>query len=222
MEKIKILYQDDDLVAIDKNYGAVIHGGRGVPKESPILSQSLPLQLGRDIYPVHRLDRPTSGILVFAFSSEIASIMASDIRAHQWKKRYIGLIRGPMRDGVNLDYAIKEDGVLREAQTDFDPIKTYRKRYTLIQAFPLTGRYHQIRLHLKHLRHPLVGDTNYGNGPINRFFREEFGLHRLFLHAARLQLPHPTQMTRLDLECELPGELKFVLEKLEKYEGKVV
>jgi tRNA pseudouridine65 synthase len=220
-EALELLHRDEALVAISKPSGAVVHRTRGLPAGSMLLVQTLRDQLGQRVYPVHRLDRQTSGVLVFALSSEDAAAMAADLQSGQWRKRYLGLARGPLREPFDVDYAVPEDDKRREARTSFDPVETFCDRYTLVAGYPHTGRYHQLRRHLKHLKHPLVGDTNYGDSKVNRLFRREFGLHRLFLHAESLELPHPKELRRLTLRCPLSAELQRCLEALRSYDGPI-
>lgn len=218
---LTVLYRDEALVAIAKPSGAVVHRTRGLPPGTTLLVQALRDQLGQRVYPVHRLDRQTSGVLVFALSPAHASAMAADLREQRWRKRYLGLARGPLREPFEVDYAVPEEDKRREARTSFDPVETFCERYTLVAAYPHTGRYHQVRRHLKHEKHPLVGDTNYGDSKVNRLFRREFGLHRLFLHAEKLELPHPVELRRLELSCPLSDELAACLEALRRYEGPI-
>lgn len=215
-----VLFEDDALIAVSKPSGSVVHRTRGA-EDAPVLVAALKLQLGQRVFPVHRLDRQTSGVIVFAKSSDVASLLAAGIREQRWRKRYVGLCRGPLADSVVVDHPVPEDDTRRPARTDIDPLETFCGRYTLVRARPHTGRRHQVRYHFKHLRHPLVGDTNYGQGAINRFFRQTFGLRRLFLHAEGLELPHPQRHTLLSLDCPLPTDLVDVLEQLRSHQGPV-
>ena len=216
-----MLYRDEAMVAIDKAAGAVVHYTRGVPPGSPILVKVLAQQLGCPVYPAHRLDRQTSGVMVFALSSEMARRMADDIRSEQWKKSYIGLCRGTIEQFLMVDHPVPEGDKRRPARTDFSPLEIFCRRYTLLRAEPRSGRRHQVRYHLKHLRHPLAGDRNYGDSAVNRFFAATMDLSRLFLHAETLELPHPGGTERLRLSAPLAPELEAVLERLRVYEGPV-
>jgi tRNA pseudouridine65 synthase len=220
MDELPVLFEDDALVAVEKPSGAVVHRTRGA-EDAPILASMLKQQLNQRVFPVHRLDRQTSGVIIFAKSSEVASILGADIREQRWRKRYVGLCRGPLMDSVVVDHPVPEDQARRPARTDIDPLETFCDRYTLVRARPHTGRRHQLRYHFKHLRHPLVGDTTYGQGAINRFFRQTFGLQRLFLHAERLELSHPQRHTLLTLDSPLPPDLEQVLTQLRAHQGPV-
>ena len=174
-------------------------------------------QLGMHVFPVHRLDRATSGVLLFAFSSEIASRLCESFTGCTVQKCYLALVRGvPPCSGI-IDRPLPPGEDRRaprvSAQTEYVRREVFG-RYSLIEARPRTGRLHQVRRHLKHIACPLIGDVNYGKGEHNRLFRERYGLHRLFLHATRVSLPHPVTGGRLDIASPLPRELAVVLEQL--------
>ena len=219
-DALELLHEDEHVVAVNKPAWWVVHPTRGA-RDAPALLGALRDRLGQRVYPVHRLDRQASGVLVMARSSAAASRLSEDIRQGRWTKRYQALCRGVVQDSVRIEHPVPEGDARREALTHVDPLEVYCNRYTLVQASPVTGRRHQIRYHLKHLRHPLVGDTNYGQGRINRFFREMFGLRRLFLHAHGLRLPHPAQNCYLELDCPLPPDLGRVLQRLAAHDGPV-
>lgn len=205
---------------VSKPAGSVVHWTRGAA-DSPVLIELLRRQCGHPVWPVHRLDRQASGVIVFAKSAAVAGQLGADLRQQRWHKRYLVLCRGALAAPLSVDHPVPEEEQRRPAQTAILPLEVFRQRYTLAAASPLTGRRHQLRYHFKHLRHPLVGDTLYGQGPINRFFRQTFGLHRLFLHAQQLSLPHPTRATELRLHCPLSDELVQVLAALRRYTGPV-
>jgi tRNA pseudouridine65 synthase len=218
---IPILYQDEQLIAIDKPAWAVVHRMRGA-RDALVLVNALQEQLEQPIFPVHRLDRQTSGVMVFALSSEVASQLCEDIREQRWQKRYLGLCRGVLHDSQLVTRSVKENEVRRSAETMIHPLEVFCDRYTLLRAEPRTGRRHQIRYHCKYLDHPLAGDVNYGTGVINRFFRETFALKRLFLHASWLRIFKPGTIETLEFSCPLPEELDGVVSGLRKYEGPTV
>jgi tRNA pseudouridine65 synthase len=219
-ERLELLHEDQHIVVVNKPAWWVVHPTRGARDAITVL-RILRDQLGQRVFPVHRLDRQASGVLVMARSSEAAARLADDIREGRWTKRYLGLCRGVLQDGRRIDHPVPEGDVRRPALTHIDPRRVFCDRYTLVQAMPTTGRRHQIRYHLKHVSHPLIGDANYGQGTINRFFRATFGLERLFLHAEWLRLPHPTENLLLELSCPLAPELEQVLERLARYRGAV-
>lgn len=218
---LTVLHLDEQIVAIDKPAWAVVHRTRGA-KDALVLAPALAAQLGSPLFPVHRLDRQTSGVLVFARSREVASRLSTDIRAGLWKKRYLGLCRGEIHSSVIVEHPVREGEHRRDARTQYDPLEHFCNRYTLLRAVPETGRRHQVRYHLRHISHPLVGDVPYGDGRVNRFFRETFGLRRLFLHAEALCILHPEHGAPLQLSAPLPAELQQVLAALGRHVGPVV
>lgn len=201
---MKPLFFDDDLVVLAKPSGVSVH--RGWAADGPFATDLVREALGvRVVHPVHRLDRPTSGVLVFARSPEVARILSE-----VWptvSKTYLALTRGVPPEG-RLDHPVKtEDGDRVDAATRFSVRWVFRRRYALVACEPETGRTHQIRRHLKHLSCPIIGDTSYGKSEHNRLFATEFGLNRLFLHARQLTLPHPRTGLPLVLTCPLPDDL---------------
>lgn len=201
---MKPLYLDDELLVIAKPSGVSVH--RGWAADGPFATDLVRETLGvRTVHPVHRLDRPTSGVLVFARSPEVARLLSE-----RWPgvaKTYLALTRGVPPEG-RLDHPVKtEDGDRVDAATRFSVRWVFRRRYALVACEPETGRTHQIRRHLKHLSCPIIGDTSYGKSEHNRLFAAEFGLTRLFLHASALTLPHPRTGAPLTLTCPLPDDL---------------
>lgn len=214
-DALTVLYRDPFLVAVDKPSGLAVH--RGWARDRVVALTRVRDQLGIPVFPVHRLDRATSGVLLFALSSEVAAHACACFAAGHAKKTYLALVRGVPAESGLIDHPLPpgEDAHAARvsAQTEFRRCEVFG-RYSLVEARPLTGRLHQVRRHLKHISCPLIGDVNYGKGEHNRLFRERCGLHRLFLHAVRLQLPHPESGHPLDLHAPLPAELADVLEKL--------
>jgi tRNA pseudouridine65 synthase len=218
---LPILHLDEQLVAVDKPAWAVVHPSRGADG-ALVIVHALAVQLGGPVYPIHRLDRQTSGVLLLARSSEIARVLSDDVREGRLRKTYLGLCRGVLREELRVEHPVLEGGVRRPARTDIEPIELFCDRYTLVRVRPATGRKHQIRYHLKHVDHPLVVDVNYGAGDQNRFFRETFGLRRLFLHAESLRVVHPVEPRQLEIAAPLPAELEEVLARLRGYGGPTV
>ncbi len=207
MNDLPILYQDECLVAVAKPSGLAVHRGWA---NDDVFAMTLVRDLvGRYVYPVHRLDRATSGVLVFALDKEAARLVQRQFESGRIVKRYLALVRGiPPAEGV-IDHPVPR--VLKSKER-VDAVTEYRRlgtfeRFALVEARPRTGRLHQIRRHLKHLTHPIVGDVRYGKGDINRAFRQRFGLHRLALHACELELEHPHSGTPMTLVAELPEDL---------------
>ncbi len=210
---LEILHQDEALVAIDKPSGMPVH--RGWARDGLPALQALRDQLGRHLYPVHRLDRATSGVLLFALSSEAARGVQAQLEAHEVEKRYLALCRGCDPALVRVDHPLarEEGGEARPAVTELELLGRF-ERYGLYEVRPLTGRRHQIRRHLKHASHPLIGDTKYGKGEHNRLFRERFGFHRLALHASQIRLRHPLSGEPLEIQAPPSPDLARLLEAL--------
>lgn len=202
-EPLSVLYQDDHYVAVHKPPGLLVHRS-WISQDQEFLLQRLRDQIGQRVYPVHRLDRATSGVIFFGLSSEAASQLQDVFESGQAIKTYRAVVRGWLEEPVLVDHELddKESGKgPRPAQTRLTPLGTVEidsavdryptARYSLVAAEPLTGRRHQIRRHLKHVNHPIVGDTTWGKGTHNRFFRERFNLHRLLLVSWEAAFPHP-------------------------------
>jgi tRNA pseudouridine65 synthase len=159
--------------------------------------------MGRYLYPIHRLDRATSGVLLFSFDAETARKTAGLFRDRQVKKTYFSLVRGWTPPEGVIDSPLTEKESLTRyftvGHTEIQqPVGRYATaRYSLVRAEPETGRMHQIRRHFAHLSHPIIGDTIYGDGKHNRFFRDQFEIRNLFLKAYSLELTHPVTQANL-------------------------
>ena len=213
---LPVIYRDERLLVVNKPAGMVVHRGFANDRitVADIVRDCL---VGAPVHAVHRLDRGTSGILVFALDPEAAAFFQAglgDGGADQIQKRYLCLVRGPMKEEVLVDHPVpNRDGTAKvPAITLFKPL-SHKDRFSLVEAIPQTGRLHQIRRHLKHLSHPIVGDVKYGKGEINRYFRQTFNLNRMALHASRLSFVTPDGLY-LDLVTELPADLCDPLIKL--------
>lgn len=193
-------------------------------------------QLGQYVYPVHRLDKPTSGVLLFALSSEVAHALSEQIKQRDFEKTYIAVVRGYIDTKGVIDYPLKEmldkmtDKRVKKDKAAQSAITHYEKRvsvelpfsvgryattrYSLVKLFPKTGRKHQLRRHMKHLLHPIVGDTKYGRGEHNRFFRTQFNSHRLLLHALELRFFHPILNKEIFLKAKIDATWCHVMQEL--------
>ncbi|MDR9830146.1 tRNA pseudouridine(65) synthase TruC [Vibrio sp. FNV 38] len=220
---LEIIYQDEYLVAVNKPAGMLVHRSWLDKHETQFVMQTLRDQIGQHVFPLHRLDRPTSGVLVFALSSEVAAQVMPMFANHEMVKTYHAVVRGWIEEAGTLDYALKveldkiadkfadKDKEAQEAITEYKPISKVEvpystgrfptSRYCLMELTPQTGRKHQLRRHMAHLRHPIVGDTSHGDGKHNRLFRENYDCQRLLLHASRLELVHPLSGEPLILEA---------------------
>ena len=212
---LEILYEDNFLIAINKPCGLLVHRTSIAEENEVFALQLLRDQVGRKLFPVHRIDRPTSGVLVFAFSPEVARQLNDQLTNGTSHKKYVALVRGWLPEEVVCDRPVKNDrGNLQEAITRFVPVKQLElplatdryptARFSVIEAYPLTGRWHQIRQHLAQLRHYIINDRVHGDGKQNRIFTEQLGIRDMFLHARSLRLQHPVSHTELTIEAPFP------------------
>ncbi len=211
---IDVLYCDDAVVVVDKPSGLSVH--RGDDAGSTFALNLTRDAIGQWVYPVHRLDRATSGVLVFALSSEHARNLQGSFSTRDVSKIYLALVRGtpPERGVIDSPMAKREGGPDVESITEYETLFVSDARLSLVEARPRTGRRHQIRRHLRRIDHPIAGDVNYGNGPDNRRYRAELGLYRLALHAEQLTFPHPATGTPITFQSPIPEDLATPLHHL--------
>jgi tRNA pseudouridine65 synthase len=216
MTDIEIIYRDADRVAVNKPSGLAVH--RGWARDERYAMTELRNLLGQWVYPVHRLDRSASGVLLFGLSPEAARSLCEQFEQHRVAKRYVALVRGNPPGELVVDHPLRpeqDDAAAQPALTELRRLAQWG-RYAWVEARPKTGRLHQIRRHLKHIACPIIGDVRYGKGEHNRLFRERYGLHRLALHAAGLTLPGATDATPIELAARLPDDLARVIQQLEQ------
>lgn len=210
---LPILFQDDRLVAIHKPSGLLVHRSELDRHETRFAVQLLRDQLGRHVYPAHRLDRGTSGVLLFALDRDTARMVGGQFERQEVAKTYLAVVRGHPPESGHIDHALSRrrddaEWVGKDASDEAQPAVTdFRRlatcelphavdryptsRYALVELYPQTGRRHQLRRHLKHIAHPIIGDATFGKGRHNRLFQELFGSARMLLACTRLQLQHP-------------------------------
>jgi tRNA pseudouridine65 synthase len=218
---MEVLFHDADLLIVNKPSGLLTHRGWANDRDNA-LSRAREIA-GAYVYPAHRLDRATSGILVFALSRDVASLLGTQLEAGALAKTYLALVRGIPPDTSLIDHPLtklsdtegreSKDAERQPARTRITRLGSF-ERYALVRAEPQTGRSHQIRRHLKHISCPILGDTRYGKGDHNRACRERFGLHRLALHAAALAFEHPVTHARISVRAPLPSDLAQPLEAM--------
>lgn len=232
---LPIIYQDEYLIAINKPAGLLVHRSMLDKHETQFAVQLLREQIGQRVFPVHRLDRPTSGVLVFALSADIARKLGEQFATQSIEKTYLAIVRGHIIEEGKVDYALKEkldkiadkmvkqDKPAQEAVTLFKRLELFElpfavgkyasARYSLVQLSPKTGRKHQLRRHLVHLNHPIIGDTAHGDGKHNTFIRQQFSFNQLGLTCKSMLLRHPISAEPLVLRCDLDKNLFNLLEK---------
>ncbi len=216
MQTLEIIYQDLHLVAINKPNGLLVHPSSIAARETAFANKLLEAQLGQKVYTVHRLDRPTSGILLFALDAATAQKMNQIFLDGLASKDYLAVVRGYTNEQDTIDYALRadKDAPAKEAVTKYRtiakvelPIAVSRypqSRYSLVHAMPLTGRMHQIRKHFAHIRHYIIGDKTHGDWRHNQMFADNFESPNMLLHAFRLRFPHPYKLEMLDIYASLP------------------
>lgn len=190
---------------------------RGWDKDDDVALFRVRDAIGQQVHPLHRLDRGTSGALLFARTREAAATLAKAFEEGRIDKRYLALVRGSPPDAGVVDYPIprREGGPRVPAVTRYRRIaRSPMDRCSLVLASPETGRLHQVRRHLRHIDHPLVGDVTHGSGVINRHYRATYGLHRLALHASLLAFEHPVTAARIEITAPIPDDLGEALTRL--------
>jgi tRNA pseudouridine65 synthase len=208
---VEILLRDDHLIAVAKPSGVPVH--RGWSRSPVTLAQQVRAEVGlARVHAAHRLDQPTSGVVLFALDPETARALGQAFASGAVRKRYLALVRGRPSDQGEIDHPIsrRQGGPRRSARTEYRRLFTVElepRHVSLVEARPLTGRLHQVRRHLKHIDHPVIGDVNYGKGALNRAFRERYGLARLALHASVIELSHPRSFQPLRLVAPLPADM---------------
>lgn len=223
---IDIVFEDDVLLAVNKPAGLLVHRSSIAADESDFLLERLRAQVGGSLFLAHRLDRATSGVVLLAKSRGIAGELGRQFMERRVTKRYLAVVRGwPEAEG-SIDYAlpdVRERSPRKPALTRWRTLATTtvpialgkypEQRYALVEALPETGRYRQIRKHFHHVSHHIVGDTSHGRGDHNRLWRMHFGVHRLLLHAWRLELTHPVGTAPLRLQAAPDAVWSGVLER---------
>lgn len=233
---LPVLYQDPWLIAVHKPAGLLVHRSMIARHEEQFALQMVRDQIGQHVYPVHRLDRGTSGILLFALDRETARQVGQQFEAQGVAKTYLAVVRGHPPESGTIDHPLKRqrdamEWVGEHASDEAQPALThYRRlatteqawaidryptsRYALVELNPETGRQHQIRRHLKHLAHPIIGDATYGKGKHNRAFQQYLGCHRMLLACTRMGLAHPVEGGELVLDAPLAADFVGVLQGL--------
>jgi len=228
---LPIIYRDDSLIAIHKPAGLLVHRSVLDRHETRFALQMLRDQIGRPVYPVHRLDKGTSGVLLFALQREVGRLLSGQFERGEVGKRYVAVVRGYPPESGEIDHPLarmadEHAGVIataaaQPAQTRYRRLATVElphrvdrypsSRYALVELEPLSGRWHQLRRHMKHISHPIIGDATHGKGRHNRLFQVLFGHQRLLLAATEMRLAHPVSGQALRLQAELAADFSAVI-----------
>lgn len=228
---IEILYRDESIIAVNKPEGLLVHRSNIDKYESRFLLQLLRDQIGQYLYPIHRLDKPTSGVILFAFSSEVAAAIQKLMEENQASKEYLLVCRGYCPEEGEIDYPLrpvdefkrnkKTQKPAQQALTHYRRLNTIEvpycvdkyptSRYSLVLAKLLSGRKHQLRRHFKHISHPIIGCPKYGKSTHNRFFAQKFDSHRLLLHSYRMSFQHPLSGQLVSIVSDPSGDFSNLL-----------
>ena len=236
LENLSVIYQDEYMVAIHKPAGLLVHRSPIDKQETQFAVQLTEETIGQKVYPIHRLDKATSGLLLFALDSTTARNLSDQFMNHTIQKTYLAICRGWVDNSGYIEHALKykrdkiAEKMKREqlepqsAETAYKTLCTVnvdhtigrykQQRYSLLELQPKTGRKHQLRRHMNHINHPIIGDTKYGDRHHNHFFNEWLGQHRLYLAATQLQFLHPKTSEPITIKCSLENSFQYALTKL--------
>ncbi|TDQ11355.1 pseudouridine synthase [Pedobacter metabolipauper] len=218
---LEIVYQDDHLIAINKPHGLLVHRSSIANDAKEFALQLLRDQVNRHVSPVHRLDRKTGGLLLFAFEKDVEIAMHKQFQEGEVQKKYLAVLRGYAPDSQDIDYPLmKENGTVQDAFTSFITLKRAEldipfgkhptSRYSLVEAAPTTGRMHQLRKHFAHIFYPIIGDRKHGCNKQNKFFKEQWEMTTMMLHASELIFDHPVTGEKIHLKAAVQDEFKRV------------
>jgi tRNA pseudouridine65 synthase len=232
-QELKICYDQAGLVAVHKPAGLLVHPSQVAAHERETAAGLLSSRLGCRVHPCHRLDKATSGLLLFATEPALAAAMSAQFRKREVEKTYLAVVRGWILEATSVDYPLKpnikgfpgkRDNEPKAARTRFHPLARTEvdwpsqqfptSRYSLVLAQPETGRLHQIRRHAKHLSHPIIGDTRYGDTRHNHAFLRQFDNRRLLLAAIRLRFQHPATGSAVSLEHFPETDMARIIQRL--------
>jgi tRNA pseudouridine65 synthase len=218
-DKLEIVYIDDFMVAINKPHGLLVHRTRLDSKAEEFALQKLRDQLNQHVFPAHRLDRKTGGILLFSLDTDTDKKLQPLFAEQKIEKKYLAIVRGYTDDEGEIDYPLlKENGNIQESFTVYSTLGRAEldvpfgihttSRYSFLEVVPKTGRMHQIRRHLAHIHHPIIGDRPHGCNKQNRLFKQKCNLTTMLLHASELNFIHP--VTGLNLSIKANPQSEFL------------
>ncbi|WP_185212782.1 pseudouridine synthase [Sphingobacterium mizutaii] len=219
---LEILFEDEDFVAINKPHGLLVHKSSIAADTSEFALQILRDQIGKKVYPAHRLDRKTAGVLLFSLNKEMDSAIQTAFSQNLIKKEYLAVLRGHTDPEGTIDYPLKkENGTIQEALTHFQTLATTEidlpfgkfptSRYSLVLAKPETGRMHQLRRHFAHIFHPIIGDRPHGCNKQNKLWKDTFQHDTMLLHAKSLAFSHPKTQENIFIQAQIQPEFERAL-----------
>lgn len=222
---LEILFRDEHYVAINKPHGLLVHRSKIATNTDEFAVQQLRDQLGQHVHPAHRLDRKTSGVLLFALSKEALTAIRATFEKEEINKKYWSILRGYTEPEGLIDYALTNDkGKTQEAQTAYTTLdqtevhvpfgKHATSRYSWVEARPKTGRMHQLRKHFAHIFHPIIGDRPHGCNKQNKLFLDRWQMGTMLLHAVELRFIHPITNKELTISAEPQSEFVRMVEVL--------
>ncbi len=223
---LEIVFRDNYLIAINKPHGLLVHRSPIASDVKEFALQLLKNQISRWVNPVHRLDRKTSGVLLFALDKETEKAMQQQFAENKVQKKYLAIVRGFTPDQQDIDYPLrKENGTLQEAFTNYTTLQRAEldialgahptSRYSLVEAKPTTGRMHQLRKHFSHIFHPIIGDRTHGCNKQNRLFKEKWQMDTMLLHASELTFTHPFSGIQIQIKAPLQDEFLRMIQLMD-------
>lgn len=222
---MEVLFLDEHFVAVNKPCGIMVHRSK-LSNDKDVLLQRVRNMVGQHVFPVHRLDRATSGVIIFALSSGSAAALNQLFTDRKIQKQYMALVRGYFPEEGILNYPVKMDNKKEDAVTEYRMLQKFELpykmgqhdsvRYSLVELHPHTGKRHQLRQHCKHLFHPIIGDTTHGDGKHNRFLREKFKVNRMMLHSEKLMFQHPFLSETVEIEASKDDEWVQLINTFER------
>ena len=223
---LEIIYRDEHLIAINKPHDLLVHRSSIAADVEEFAMQILRDQIGAKVYPAHRIDRKTGGVLLFALDKDTEKAMQQQFMNNQVNKKYLAIIRGHTPDSGEIDYPLrKENGTLQDAFTAYRTLqraelqvplgKHETSRYSLVEAEPTTGRMHQLRKHFAHIFHPIIGDRTHGCNKQNKLFKEKWEMTTMLLHASRLSFTHPVTNEPVIINAEVQPKFLDVIKLME-------
>lgn len=222
---LEILYRDEFLIAINKPHGLLVHRSSIANDASEFALQKLRDQIGMPVYPAHRLDRKTGGVLLFTLDKESDRLTQTLFAEKKIDKRYLAVLRGFCPEDGVIDYPLlKENGTSQDAVTHYRKLaqseievpqgKFHTSRYSLVEANPETGRMHQLRRHFAHILYPIIGDRPHGCNKQNKLWKERFAMDTMLLHATSLSFEHPHSGKKIEINANIQPEFQRVLDIL--------